>query len=440
MQPSVQHPPVNLTRAALAITLVLLACSPAAAATQSELEAKLQVLADQVNALRTELAEMKAQRQVVVTEPPVTLTPDIPITPSVNRAPDATGALAFSGYGEVDYARPSDDPSETTADAHRFVVGISYQFDEKTRLVSELEFEHGITSAEDPGETAMEQLYVERELSGQLFTKGGLFLIPSGMLNESHEPTRYYGVFRNTVEKAIIPTTWREGGLMLEGKTQSGLRWDVGVTTGFNLSNWDPTSTDGRKSPLGSIRQQLAEAGASDLAGIAALNYTGIPGLLVGASVFSGDSAQGQPGFDDNRTTLWESHARWTPGRWDLAALYARGTIDDTADINATFAADATLIPESFFGWYTQAAYRLFERGSASLYPFVRFERINTANDYASVGPGLTPPSASDQDIVIGGVNFNFASGVVLKADYQHVDNGDDDDDSQFDVGLGFQF
>jgi hypothetical protein len=163
---------------------------------------------------------------------------------------------------------------------------------------------------------------------------------------------------------------------------------------------------------------------------------------LLGGSVFTGNSAQGQPGFDDNRVTLWEGHARWTPGRWDLAALYARGYIDNTADINATFVGNPTLIPQQFFGWYTQVAYQLWERDTASLYPFVRFERINTAADYAKIAPGLTPASASDQDIIIGGFSFNFANGVVLKADYQHFDDDDSDNapSNQFDLGIGYQF
>ena len=43
--------------------------------------------------------------------------------------------------------------------------------------------------------------------------KAGLFLIPVGILNQTHEPDTFYGVERNNVEKNIIPTTCGEGGL-----------------------------------------------------------------------------------------------------------------------------------------------------------------------------------------------------------------------------------
>jgi hypothetical protein len=410
--------------------------SPAVAASDAELEARLTQLSEQVAALQREIATLKAN-EVLVSEPLTSITPDA--AGPTRSAPDE---LTISGYGEINYARPSNDPSETTADAQRMVLGIAYRFDDATRLVSEVEFEHAITAAEDDGETAVEMLYIERELASSLYARGGLFLIPSGMLNENHEPNRYYGVFRNRVEKAIIPTTWREGGLMLEGQTAFGLRWDVGVTTGFNLAKWDFGSEDGRESPLGSIHQEMSFAKASDLAGFVALNYTGVSGLLLGGSIFSGDAAQGQPGFNDNQITLWEAHARWTPGRWDLAALYARGDIDNTAEVNTPFVGSPTLIPQTFFGWYTQAAFRLWERDTASLYPFLRFERVNTAADYATIAPGLTPADAPDQDILVTGVNFNFANGVVLKADYQYFYDNDDDSQpgNQFDLGVGYQF
>jgi len=320
----------------------------------------------------------------------------------------------------------------------RFVVGMTNEFDEKTRMVSELEVENTVSSADDPGEVEVEQLYIERTFDDRLFGKVGLFLIPSGLLNENHEPTRFYGVFRNRVETAIIPTTWREGGMLMQGTTEFGLRWDAGLTTGFDLSKWDPTSPEGKESPLGSIHQELALAKASDMSGIFALNYTGIPGVRLGASIFSGDAAQGQPGFDDNVVTLWEAHGTWTPGKFEFAALYANGHISNTSKVNLTFIGNPTLIPESFYGWYGQAAYDLLDWDGNSVRPFVRFERLNTASNYSDLSPGLTPENGPDQDIITGGFSFLFAQGVVLKADYQHFHGIGGSDLINF--GMGYQF
>ena len=63
--------------------------------------------------------------------------------------------------------------------------------------------------------------------------------MPFGFLNEHHEPTNFYGMQRNFVETLIIPSTWREGGFNLHGDTAAGFGWNVGLTTGNNLADWD---------------------------------------------------------------------------------------------------------------------------------------------------------------------------------------------------------
>jgi len=405
------------------------------AATQEELEARVQSLAEQLHVVQVELATLKQQRGST------TPTPEVSSTPAVAAAtPDAgSGGPTWFGYGELNYTRPSDNTAQTTADVARFVVGAGYRFDERTRFVSELEVEHSVSSADDPGEVEVEQAYLERAFSGGISGRAGLLLIPSGLLNENHEPTRYYGVFRNFVETSIIPTTWREGGIAAQGNTANGLRWDVGLTTGFDLAKWDASSEgEGQESPLGSIHQELALAHARDLSGFAAVNYTGQPGLRLGASLFSGGASQGQLGLPSANVTLWEGHARWTPAGWDVAALYARGSISGTRQINTTLVGNPVLVPKEFFGWYVQTAYRAMDNGSSSLVPFLRYERFNTASDYADIGLGLTPAALPDRKAWTGGLNWTLAPGVVVKADYVDFQNSPVGD--RFDLGIGYQF
>lgn len=422
----------RVSRIATALACTLALCSPARAATQEELEAKVAALAQQLQDVQRELAALRSQQQ------PASAPAAAAATAATGRAEADANKVNWFGYGELSYSRPTDDSSGTTADVGRFVLGASYRFDDRTRFISEVEIEHAVASADDAGEVEVEQAWIERELSDTIYAKLGLFLIPSGLLNESHEPTRYYGVFRNFVETAIIPTTWRELGAALEGNTGSGLRWDIGLTTGHDLSKWDAASEEGLESPLGAIHQEGALARAGDLSAFGALNYSGMPGLLVGASVVHGDISQGQPGFDDNKLLLWEGHARWTPGAWDLSALYARGHISDTAAVNLTLVGNPVLIPESFYGWYAQAAYIATLPNSWTLAPFARFERVNTGAGYAFIGAGLTPAALQAEEITTLGVNLNVASGVVLKLDYQMFDLNSAAD--RVDLGLGYAF
>jgi hypothetical protein len=417
-----------------------------AANTQADLEARVAALEAEVHELQAQLAAQKARGSDAPSAQAMASSPSAPVPETGAVTAGTQGAetrppLSWFGYGELNYNRPSDDPSQATFDLARFVLGAGYRFDERTRLQSELEIEHAVSSSSDPGEVEVEQAYIERELSDELRAQLGLFLIPSGLINENHEPTRFYGVFRNFVETAIIPTTWREGGVGLQGNTANGVRWNAGVTTGFDLSKWDPTSSEGANSPLGSIHQELALARAAELAGFLAANYTGLNGLRVGASVFSGGASQGQPGYHDNRVTLWEGHARWRSAAWDVAGLYAHGHITGTAPINLNYLSaitDPTLVPEDFFGWYLETAWRGRVGQSWPLVPFLRYERFNTGSGYATLPSGLTPPARATQTAITAGLQSEFAPGVILKTDY--VDFIDGSTGDRFELGLGYEF
>lgn len=350
------------------------------------------------------------------------------------------GGLSIFGYGEINYSRLTNDPASATATLRRGVLGFAYRFSDRTRFASELEVENAVVSASDKGEIEWEQFYIEQDIVDGTSAKMGLFLMPVGYLNEVHEPTRYYGVNRNLVETAIIPTTWRELGVGLHGATDAGLRWDAGVVTGFDLTKWDATSTEGKDSPLGSIHQEGQLAKAASFAGYGALNYNGIPGFNVGGSYYRGGAGQKQPGFaaPDASIDLTEVHARWQPGRWDLSALAALGRFNNVSALNSTFAGQPTPVPDRFGGWYAQAAYRLWQKGERSLAPFARYERLNTARSYSGLPLGLAPAIAPDTRVWTLGASFYLHPQVVLKLDLQRYMN--DRSLDRVNAGFGFHF
>jgi hypothetical protein len=139
-----------------------------------------------------------------------------------------------------------------------------------------------------------------------------------------------------------------------------------------------------------------------------------------------------------SRITLWDLHARWTPGKWDLAALYSRGTISGTAALNAPLVGSATLIPKAFDGGYVQAGYRLWQRGNYAFTPFARWEQFNTGRDYADLGPGLTPAALPTEKVLTLGASFQLTPGIVLKADWQRFHANRDLDRTN--LGLGWSF
>jgi hypothetical protein len=420
---------------AVAIASLLLASAIPARAEAPDTDARIKELYVQIDQLRAEVDALKAAQNATAaaaTATPTATVASSDATASGARTPERN-PLTFTGYGEVIYTRPTEGPGVAIADLQRVVLGVGYQFDERTRLDVEAEWEHAITSADDEGEAAIEQAYITHDFGNDLRMQAGLFLIPMGIINEHHEPPTFFGVFRPYTETAIIPTTWREGGVALLGSTDSGIHWNVGVTTGFDLTQWDPTSIDGQESPLGSIHQEMAFAEADDLSVYGSVKYVGVPGLALGATIFTGGAGQGQKGFPakDSQATLWSAYARWNPGDWDLTALYAEGYLTDTASLNLTFIGNPTPVPDRFWGGYGQVAYLGWSIGSWRVEPFVRYDLFNTGADYADIGQGLTPKPLDTEAVATFGASLFLNPNVVLKIDYQTF--------SPSNAGLGYE-
>lgn len=351
-----------------------------------------------------------------------------------------TGSTTLGGYGEVVYNNYRDGTVKDEADLKRFVLFIGHKFNDRLRMVSELEVEHA-KADKNGGEVAMEQAYLEFGLTEKTNARAGLMLMPIGIINETHEPPTFYGVERNEVESRIIPSTWRELGVALQGEATTGLEYVAGVSTTPDASKYKDASKGFRD-----MRTSGRQAAANDLGVFAALNYRGTPGLLLGASVFSGNTAQDGNGETVKaalvntaaRLTLWELHAKYAVGNFDLQALYARGSFTDTEAMNSAAlltAGSNKAAPNSFYGWYGQAAYHVWKSGDYDLAPFVRYERYNTQN---TVADGYTTDPLNEETVTTVGMNFRLHPQVVVKADMQNYKT--DDRKDRINLGVGYMF
>jgi hypothetical protein len=330
------------------LTLAMVAAFGATPVLGQTVDEKLQILQQEIDQLKAQQAR---------NAPPAAQQPSpysLDYGTMLDRSSGlANGATSVMGYGEAAYSKFRQS-GDATADQARFVFGFNHRFDERLTLHSEVEVEHAVVSKDDGGEAEIEQAWINYRQSDSVNFKGGLFLIPIGILNETHEPPYYYGVMRNQVETRIIPTTWRELGVGVHGVFAEGFRYDVGVTTNFDSGKLDDPLTGIR-----SAHQEGQLASARNLAVYGALNYR-LPGLLVGGGVFSGDTGQNgasNPALQGvgARFTIWDVHAQYRVAGLDLQALYASGTLGDADKVTAAlFAADpatAFAAPKSMKGW-----------------------------------------------------------------------------------------
>ena len=319
----------------------------------------------------------------------------------------------IGGYGELHYNNFEGEDNEL--DLHRFVLFFGHEFTDSIRFFSEFEIEHGVAGDDEDGEVEVEQAYIEFDLRENLQTKGGVFLLPVGILNETHEPTTFYGVERNDVENIIVPSTWWEGGGGVNGHFENGISWDFAITSGLEME------TEGNNAfRVRSGRQKVSKATANDLAYTGRLKYTGIPGLELAGTVNYQTNATQSNNDGLDRGILYETHAIYNKGPFGLRALYARWDFNGSA---VSAAGD-----DDQYGWYIEPSYKPWQK--VGLYS--RYEKLDGARDQDQF----------DQWEV--GANYWPHEDVVLKIDYRsrNVDSNSSgaDDFDAFDLGIGYQF
>src|SRR5688500_7338178 len=142
------------------------------------------------------------------------------------------GVPTLSGYMEIHLNKEQDRPTE--ADLHRFVLMVGHSFSDRLKFWSEVEIEHAfVEGAEESGEVAIEQAYVDLMLHRRFNLRAGMVLMPIGIVNERHEPPTFHGVERTFVDSVIVPTTWRDIGVGAFGDLGRGFSYRAYVVPGL---------------------------------------------------------------------------------------------------------------------------------------------------------------------------------------------------------------
>lgn len=389
----------------------------------AELQREIDILTRQIEALKTGQEKPVAEADKA----------QYGLGAAASKVYRAEPGVSFGGYGELVY----DDPQHGTASADvvRAVLYTGYKFNPKTVFNSELEVEHATTEfAGDPsrnaegGSAGVEFAYLDFLLRPAANIRAGLVLVPTGLINEQHEPTAYFGTHRPEVEDRILPTTWTEIG--------AGGFGDIGrftyrgyVVTGLESSRF--SAAEG----VHEGKQSGASAAAKDLAVVGRLDWHPVEGTLLGGSLYTGGSGQGA-GYK-GRVTLAELHADSKFRGVSLRALAARGHIGDAAAISER---TGQTIGSSLGGWYAEAGYDLasiLRRTSISLTPFARYERLDTQR---AVAPGFVRDPENDRRITTLGLSFKPITQTVIKTDIQRITTRAGTTDRRLNLGIGYIF
>jgi predicted porin len=348
----------------------------------------------------------------------------------------------IGGYGELHYNNLTQteidggEKDKKEFDFHRFVLMFGHDFNDNVRFFSEVEIEHAFlkdtdtqtgTVSKAPGELELEQAYIEIDLNDTSSISAGVFLIPVGILNETHEPPTFYGVERGPLEKDVIPATWWEAGVKYSGHTDFGLSYDLALHSGL-------------KAPTGKIRdgrQKVASAVGEDLATTVRVKYTGLAGLNVAMTaqkqnnlqqtVTDTDTPVAAPvaGADATSATMWEAHAIYTLGPVKLTAQRAAWDIDMTPTYT-----NSSNPASKQAGTMVEASYKISDKLGVAVRQTEWSTTVGVENSQTTLA-----------------LNYWPHEDVVLKIDYQNEEQeGHDDPEGEyktikgFNLGVGYQF
>ncbi len=395
-----------------------------------ELQRQLDILAEEVERLRS-----GEEEGVELSEDQVRA---LGLAPSAARTYERSRGVSIAGYGEMLYERFSGanqagDPSGRTSqiDFLRAIIYAGYRFNDKFLFNSEIEIEHA-------DEVFVEFAYLDYLVHENLGIRGGLVLLPMGLVNEFHEPTVFLGAERPVTESVIIPSTWRENGAGVHGS--SGMfSYRAYVVNGLAGANFSSAG-------IRSGRQKGSKAKAENFAFTGRLDVTPTLGVFVGASFYTGGSGQGDIAIDgrnfDVRTTIVEIHGQAQIRGFDVRGLFANASIGDALELNQVLGKTGTSgVAEAMRGGYMQVGYDVLSQSSAlggtQLTPYYRWERVDTQ---ATMPVGFDRSRSTDNTFNTIGFEVKPIPNIVVKADYAWVSNDAETSVDQFRVGLGYVF
>lgn len=363
----------------------------------------------------------------------------------------------------------------------RFVVEGEYKITPKWILSAEVEFEAGGTGVtyeieaqsgsengeyemelEKGGEVALEQFHLTRLITPAFNVRVGHMIMPVGLTNTHHEPLNFFTAARPEGATTILASTWHETGLAVFGQFGKGAAtfdYEAMVTSGLNPNGFDAYNWV-KKAKQGFLEVDNFSAPAYT----ARLNWKGIKGLRIGASILYNPKAQKNADklvtyseYDDINVLLYSFDVQYINKYITARANYLSGHITETVGITAANRRYSSKSPYSRMGpvakravdWSAEIGFNikaLFPgvKGFPAIYPFAHYNYYNPQEECEQ---GLVADKRCQVSLWSAGLNWRILPNLVVKADYTTRQIGtskifgssDYNSENEFRIGVAYQ-
>jgi hypothetical protein len=381
--------------------------------------------------------------------------------------PSPIEGLRFGAYGELKFGSQQNPAAngqwQNGFDAGRLVLLPTYQFTDNITFNAEIEFEHGGTGFDNDdklhGTAEIEQAYIDFKVRSYLnFHSPGIDLVPIGFTNQNHEPTTFYSVNRPELANGLIPTTldvpsWGT----VYGKITNDLGYQFQVSQSLEDfgDNFDARS-DAKTAPIGAYAPGIDGKNAlgfskppvgdfqqvnNNLAYDFRLSYTlpFVPGLAGSTTVYYTPNVEPRGAHSDLGTDLGGSNLvlldselryRLLNTGWEFRGEYAEVFFGNPANLRANNDTDATdNVGSTMWGVSAEVAYHIALGealgGDWEAVPFYRYTYENLQTGGFRGTDANAPTGAGQLHFHTTGVALFPTPKLVLKLNYQHVQNGE---------------
>lgn len=385
---------------------------------------------------------------------------------------------AFKGYGinrfkGTSYGNAKEN--RATISIPRFVLALDYKVTPKWIVGAEIEWESGgtgiayeiensengeyETEVEKGGEVAIEQFHLTRLIHPAFNLRLGHMIVPVGLTNAHHEPMNFFGTVRPEGETSIIPSTWHETGLAAYGSfgaKMAQFNYQAMVIAGLNADGFDRNNWV-KKGKQG----YFEEDNFTNPALAARLDWVGVPGLRVGASVYhcantasNADKPHRFAQIDGNiPLTLWSADVQWLNKYVEARANVLSGHLGNSAalsvakrhtDKGSPYSA-LTPVAERAVSYAGEVGFNLKNvfgtPNMPELIPFFRYEYYNPQEKGEVVnGREVVMDRRIKTSMWTAGLNYRVGKGIIIKADYtsRRIANGALRSENEFAIGAAF--
>jgi hypothetical protein len=341
------------------------------------------------------------------------------------------------GYGEITLGDPNGS-EKARLDIPRFVIYLDHYFSDKWAFKSETEIEHVKLSGEGGGEVALEQAFLDYHANNNIGWRGGLLLIPMGIINQTHEPNTFYSVERPVFDQEIIPTTWREIGTGIYGDLAEGIKYQLYISEGLKGEGIGEEGLEEAKqegSAGAATSEEFAGSDASHPVVSAKLEFIPLAGLRVGASAyFQPQAFDTVPEGSSGSFLMAMLDVRYENGPFHLRGEGGMFTVNEEA---AMFNG----VPKQATGGYVEAAFNIMpwlSTAASEILPFVRYESFEVKPSVETMEDGKEEEEA--ESFITGGVAYKPLDNLIFKIDYRWSNSEELPEKGKFSLGAGFSF